>query len=538
METCDSFSLMVMYEDESVEVRYRNGTQVQLAPCGCEFMLVKAPDLHGHHPLQPTEHVRQRTRFTISKYKEMMVAALAFRNKYASRPYLPEELIPADHKKPFFSIESDVTWPEFSSVETELGPGGSITVRSEEGRAWLELSPSGEDFSVDFACGFSQPPNHRQDIQSSHKGADCSSESRQQASSLICDNVDDQSKPVHQRRGRRSEPTQTKSCSQTNSTAQLKPEQRYQSTTVVQHHSCCAVPPSWSYPLSLARHQWASHFSECKEAEGSSGSNHSDNKVSVSNSSHEGRRVHLPPALPLTCSSPHWHRWKFKDPLVKEEESDLPTGLVKIVWCQAVTYRVLSGAVPVIEIYPGDGSVIRSNGVLNSYFTHHKPRLQAEEVKDLTYHLNRLPPDVPGQVYSLYSIVSRASRILACYNQAKLKCPATPSCLQEDGHFFNSTLSEQNPSSDVFMKSHVDLPQTADNLSNLAAAELEKIKRFNFLLENSHLLRIESKQRNSKESSPEITPDPVNEDYVAEALQRTSKAIQDIDAVISAATLT
>lgn len=58
------------------------------------------------------------------------------------------------------------------------------------------------------------------------------------------------------------------------------------------------------------------------------------------------------------------------------------------------------------------------------------------------------------------------------------------------------------------------------------------------LLENSHLLRTESKQRNFTESPPEITPEPVNENYVTEALQRTSKAIQDIDALISAATLT
>ncbi|KAL7391717.1 hypothetical protein ABVT39_013587 [Epinephelus coioides] len=495
METSANVSLMIMYEDESVDVRYGNGAQLQLSPCGCEFMLVKPSDPSGH-PLQPTERVRQRTRFTISTYKEFMVAALAFRNKYAGRPYLPEELIPADRKKPFFSISSDVRWPEWSSCDAELGPGGQTIIRSERGEATLMLSPSGEEFSVEFTCSLSQTQNQRSSLQGL-------------------------------------------------SSQQQLPEESNQSTTVVQHHSCCAVDPIWSYPFSLARHLWTAGLSKPKDvrAEGESDLTQEQGRTNTSDISTAERQSHLPQSLPLTCASPHWHRWKVKDPLSKREhsEQDLPTELVKVMWCQGVTYRILSGAVSVIEVSLGDGSVIRSNGVLNTYYTHHKPELLSGQVKEVTYHLNNLPPDVPGQLYSVCSIVSRASRILTCHNEAKesLKLPATPSCLNEGGHVSKLARHEENLFDLVSVRQHVNVTQTVESRSELVAAELEKIKRFNFLLENNHLLRSEKgcvKLEGS--SAEEVTHEPVNENCIAEALQKTSKAIQDINALISAATLT
>ncbi|XP_018524658.1 uncharacterized protein C5orf34 homolog [Lates calcarifer] len=546
METVAGVSLMIMYEDESVDVRYLNGSRLQLSPCGCEFLLVKATHPSGH-PLQPSESVRQRTRFTISTYKELMVAALAFRNKYASRPYLPEELIPAEHKKPFFSINSDVQWPEWSSSEAELGPGGETIVRSEEGRAALMLSPSGEEFTVKFTCSLSQMQNRHQSFS---RDPDGTPGSQQQVGSLIHQTTNNKIKEAHQGRGsRRNESVRSRSCSpRFSSTSQPKPGEMYQSTTVVQHHSCSAYAPMWSYPLCLAHHHWTTRLSKSKDvgAEGAGDSAQAERKLNMSDTSSEQRRSHLPLALPLTCPSPHRHRWKIKDPLAEKEQldQDLPTELVRVMWCQGVTYRILSGAVSVIEVSPGDGSVIRSNGVLNTYFTHHQPELQSGQVKEVLYHLNNLPPDVLGQAYSIRSIVSRASRILTCYDQAKqsLKLPATPSCLQEakkGRHFSNPLVLEEHLSSPIPVEHHMNVTQTVESRSDLVAAELEKIKRFNFLLENSRL-QISMKgcavfQGNSGE---EVTHEPVNEACVAEALQRTSKAIQDIDALVSATTLT
>ncbi|XP_040928440.1 uncharacterized protein C5orf34 homolog isoform X2 [Betta splendens] len=461
MET--SVSLMIMFEDESVDVRYVNGSQLQLSPCGCEFVLVKARDPSGH-PLQPTERVRQRTRFTISMYKESMAAALLFRNKYASRPYLPQELISADQKKPFFSLDSDVLWPEWSSCEAELGPGRETIVRSEDGRTVLVLSPSGEDFTIEFTCSLSQIQNHHQCVGTDHVEAG----SRQKGSNAINQTSCDETQKTY--RGRKNETIRPRSCSpQFNTTAQSTPEDMYQSTKVIQHHSCCAVPYMWSYPLSLALHHWTTHLSKPKDVrtEGSRECSQADKRSTMSDTSSERRRSCLPQALPLTCPSPHWHRWKVKDPLALPEPSDqdLPTEPVKVMWCQGVTYRILSGAVPVMEVSPGDGSVIRSNGVLNNYFTHHKPNLQFGQVKEVIYHLNSLPPDVLGQAYSISSIVRRASRILTCYNQVKqsLKLPATPSCLHEDVHFAKPVILEKHPSTATGVEQYVSGTQTVES---------------------------------------------------------------------------
>ncbi|KAM9810982.1 LOW QUALITY PROTEIN: uncharacterized protein C5orf34 homolog [Neosynchiropus ocellatus] len=388
MESSSQISSMIMYQDESVDVRFSNGSQLQLSSCGCEFLFISPAKSSSGLPPPPTSRVRQRTRFTTSAYREMTSAALSFRNKYASRPYLPEELIPHAQKQPLDSIDTGVQWPRWSSKCCELSAEGETIVKAEDGRAQLKLSPSGEEFSVQFSCRLSLP-HHKSSVEPKHV----------RYLSMIPETVNKSSLFFPQLEG------------------------SYQSTTVVQHHSCLSVPPAWHHPLSLAQ----THKSE---PTGDDALRTSD-EIEASGPTFE-RNSSLPLALPLTCPSPHRHRWKDQD----LPDQDLPSELLKVMWCKGVTYRILGGTVPVVEVSPGDGSLMRSNGILSNYFTHYKPEFGSDgvvsKVKELTHHLKSLPPDVPGQ-NSVSSLVRRASRILSCYNQAtqSLKLSVLPSCLQE-----------------------------------------------------------------------------------------------------------
>ncbi|XP_014017282.1 uncharacterized protein C5orf34 homolog isoform X2 [Salmo salar] len=455
-----NISLMIMYKDDSVDVRYVDDSRLHLSPCGSEFMLEKAP-ARSAHPLQSSEKVRQRTRFATSSYKDLMLGALEFRNEYATRPYLPEELIPDDHRK-VFSIDPEVEWPACYSCTAEVGLNRETVVSSVERRASLLLSSSGEEFSVNFTCRLSHNQHHRPRSRDPNRSV---TEHTQQ------DNQTCRPKTPSQ---------QSSAC------AEQQPGEVYLSTRVVQHHSVSCVPLVWRYPLSLALRLWRAQSQPSGErnrgeTEEETARGRDQTERAMTNTS-RGERSYLPQALPLRCPSPHQHRWKFRYSLVQDEQEadqDLPTELVKVVWCQGVLYRIVDGAIPVVEVSPGDGSVIRSNGVLASYFTHHRAGPGPGEVKDVMYHLSSLPPDTPGQVYSVCSMVTRASRILNGYNQARhsLKLPVTQSCLN------------QETSSEPFIQEvhisesgYINTTETRQSRPNCVAEELEKIKRFNCIL--------------------------------------------------------
>uniref|UniRef100_A0A8C9ALG7 Uncharacterized protein n=1 Tax=Prolemur simus TaxID=1328070 RepID=A0A8C9ALG7_PROSS len=66
-----------------------------------------------------------------------------------------------------------------------------------------------------------------------------------------------------------------------------------------------------------------------------------------------------------------------------------------------------------IEIYPGDGSILKSEGAyLGNYFTYCSIQEGSEEREEKTYSVNNLPPDRPGSLFSVCSLIKQAIRIL------------------------------------------------------------------------------------------------------------------------------
>ncbi|XP_037386035.1 uncharacterized protein C5orf34 homolog [Talpa occidentalis] len=626
---------MILYEDDSVQVQYIDGSRLQISPCGSEFLFEKAPPVSAH-PLEQPERIRQRTHFVISTYREHLQRALDFRNSSATYPFLSESITPSERKKRIFIDISDVMWPSPDADEGMISmEGGTVTVSSLDGHAYLCLPKSQHEFTVHFLCKVSQKPDSSNILSKKNNQAKKDKLVEKAGKIYKCGHLSGQKTEnkenelygqivnskerfencVNGTKGREELPS-----------PRMKPTCVY--TWVKQHWSVASCPEQWKYPLSLALrfHRKISNMSRI-DADNTQG------RILTSDVSEEREKAIsvLPRALLLSCPAPHLHRWDFCDSLSQrqsdKEEYSYPE-LVKVVWYKGVTYRLTHKNVNSIEILPGDGSIFKSEGTyLGNYFTYCSTQGGSEEKQEKTYSVNNLPPDRPGSLFSVCSLIKQATKILqhcakmrlslshnyhiCCWKMApgindsnivpvllkesfipsvgrflaysddmvhavfldgitltlnwnlgsfiereqvnrglnlcwcKLTLPDGQDQLIQIEHtgpyerYVTTVMSwcrKLTQTRQGEMPTHPSSPVLEENWS--VASELEKIKKFNLLLEDSGILNQTSDKKN-EESSDHGKPKPseilleVNEKCVSVALKKTSEILQDIDCLLS-----
>ncbi|KAI8770556.1 hypothetical protein BgiBS90_028442 [Biomphalaria glabrata] len=151
--------LMILYSSDATEVRYSDGSRLELSPCGSTMIYhpsVTATE-HPHHVKYKT--IQKRTMFVTSEHRAKVLQALDFRNRFAERPYLCKELIPADDVLALYSKIDRIAWPrDLAKVDVEILPDGSRRITSLDEYASLIVSPHGQDFTV---CYLSQISRER-----------------------------------------------------------------------------------------------------------------------------------------------------------------------------------------------------------------------------------------------------------------------------------------------------------------------------------------------------------------------------------------
>ncbi|XP_038661871.1 uncharacterized protein C5orf34 homolog [Scyliorhinus canicula] len=427
-------SLMVLYEDDSVEMQFTDGSSLQLSPCGSEFLFEKAP-APSMHPLHSSSRVRQRTSFVISTYKEQVLQALEFRNRFASQPYLAADLIAAGKLSNMFFDISEVKWPGTDTEDAVMiADNGRVTVSSLGGHAFLYLAPSQLEFTVEFLACVNQSPVSKRLIKA---GRGWTSGPQQPLSHNL-----NKIKPVgfgvdQGGSGRKVQSSQSKSNGasypqmlELRDGGSIHCKYIHQYIWVVQHHTVSSCPPEWHCPLKLALHH--DYKQEKSRLDGTRKHLQSaDKPVAPGVDMTQGTATALPKVLPLNCPAPHLHRWRHRD-VLGQAKLDLETCLqaqqVKVVWCQGVLYRVITAAVNSVEVYPGDGSVLKPYGASSNYFIHYLVEQSGGQREERMYMVSSLPPDTPNSKYSICSMVTQAIRILQCCNQLKLSLRLPNGC--------------------------------------------------------------------------------------------------------------
>ncbi|XP_052271990.1 uncharacterized protein C5orf34 homolog [Dreissena polymorpha] len=139
-------TMMVLYSNDATEVRYSDGSRLHVLPCGSSFTHHCMQDAH---PVHGMKSVQQRCQYATSQFKDSLLAALDFRNRFAERPFLCQELLEQDHIVDLYANIREIAWPKEVTEEcTEVCQDGSVAITSKDEFASLVLSPHRQDFTI------------------------------------------------------------------------------------------------------------------------------------------------------------------------------------------------------------------------------------------------------------------------------------------------------------------------------------------------------------------------------------------------------
>ncbi|XP_013421186.1 uncharacterized protein C5orf34 homolog [Lingula anatina] len=456
----------VLYSNDAVEVMYTDGCKLQMSPCGSAFVHDQPPG-HGQHTLHGIRRIQQRCIYVTSEFREKVLAALEFRNRFAERPYLCRELIARENILSLHADIVEVSWSStIESIQWTLLDSGSVKVIADEEFSHLVLSSHGQDFTVHFLAKLSQKRPRQL------------TESLEMSRSLLQDGYKADNKDGHQGNNRAPSRVEYMTAS---------PELNKRSISVMdepdgndtlahgeagkskwdyvwmsQHFSLKNYPECWRQPLKLAEQIWHRSLKKDDDSrEGAHSSGESDGDIHNDNctcqlmkdsadaditqkgckfgkkSLGSGEKVNykanmcscrsqnrswlesqyvyklkssLPHSLPSNCSALHLHKWKAADAPLVNLDLGAFWSKVKVACIGGVVYRCLYSPSPCIEIYPGDGSLLRSQGAAGVFFTQYI--YKEGKVEERVHSVKTPPPDTAFARYSVRRLIRAGAQLL------------------------------------------------------------------------------------------------------------------------------
>ncbi|GFO08764.1 hypothetical protein PoB_003526900 [Plakobranchus ocellatus] len=141
--------LMVLYNNDTVEIRYSDSSTLQLSSCGSTMIHSATPSQGKCSKMTKSSSTHKRSRFVTSEHRQKVLQAMDFRNRFAQRPYLCEELLEKDQIVALYANIENVSWPTSPAEATvDILQDGSRKINSLDEYASLVISPHGHDFTV------------------------------------------------------------------------------------------------------------------------------------------------------------------------------------------------------------------------------------------------------------------------------------------------------------------------------------------------------------------------------------------------------